>query len=135
MTRDDATKLLALIKVAYPSSYKDMDRDFANATVNMWQSTFPNVPYEVMETAFNQFRKKSKFPPTVADMYEELKGLYYSALQTALTTKDTRTKASAMCIMKHTRTFMDGTEQELINYGAVTQLMGSDENRMMIEGD
>lgn len=135
MTRDEAKKLLALIKVAYPSAYKDIDREFALATINMWQSTFPNVPYAVVETAFNQFRKKSKFPPTVADMFEELRTLYHSALQTAITTNDNRTKESAMCIMKHTRTFMDGTEQQLINYGSVAQLMGADENRIMIEGD
>lgn len=134
MTRDEAKKLLALIKVAYPSAYKDIDREFALATINMWQSTFPNVPYAVMETAFNQFRKKSKFPPTVADMFDELRTLYHSSVQSVLITNDKQVKEVGMYIIKHTRPFTDGTAQQLINYGAVHQLMGADENRIMIEG-
>ena len=80
MTREEAIKLLAIIKVAYPSSYKDMDKTSAEATVNMWHTSFPDVPYVVMEMAFNTFRMQSKFPPTVADMCEELRNLYWVAL-------------------------------------------------------
>ena len=39
----------------------------------MWQMSFPDVPYPIMEQAFNHFRMASKFPPTVAEMVEELK--------------------------------------------------------------
>ncbi len=131
MTREEAKKLLALIKVAYPSSYKDMDRDFAIATVNMWQSTFPNVPYTIMETAFNHFRKKSKFPPTVADMYEELRGLYYSALESVMTTCNKQISAAGKYILEHTRGFADGTEKELHIGQAVDRLISSGEILML----
>ncbi len=134
MTIEESKKFLALIKVAYPSAYKDIDRDSALATVNMWQRDFPAVPFDIMGMAFDRFRKKSKFPPTVADMYEELKGLYHSALVKVLSITNQQEKDAGMYIMKHTRTFTDGTEQQFINYGAVTQLMGADENRIMIEG-
>lgn len=85
MNREESIKLLALIKVAYPTAYKDMDKETKLATVNMWQTTFPSVPYAVMEMAFNRFRKASKFPPTVADMAEELVNVHYQALEEALT--------------------------------------------------
>ena len=84
MTREEAIKLLAIIKVAYPSAYKDMDKTSAEATVNMWHTSFPDVPYVLMEMAFNNFRMKSKFPPTVADMCEELRDIYWVALGDAL---------------------------------------------------
>ena len=80
MNREESIKLLALIKVAYPTAYKDMDNASKQATVNMWQTTFPTVPYQIMEMAFNRFRLVSKFPPTVADMVEQLKGVYNWAL-------------------------------------------------------
>ena len=84
MNKQEAIKLLALIKVAYPTAYKDMDNASKQATVNMWQMSFPEVPYPIMEQAFNHFRMVSKFPPTVAEMVEELKQIYFEATEGAL---------------------------------------------------
>lgn len=84
MNRGESIKLLALIKVAYPTAYKDMDKETKLATVNMWQTTFPSVPYSIMEMAFNRFRMASKFPPTVAEMAEELVNVHYQALEGAM---------------------------------------------------
>ena len=84
MNREESIKLLALIKVAYPAAYKDMDKETKLATVNMWQTTFPSVPYPIMEMAFNRFRMASKFPPTVADMALELVNVHHQALEEAL---------------------------------------------------
>ena len=84
MNREESIKLLALIKVAYPTAYRDMDKETKLATVNMWQTTFSSVPYAIMEMAFNRFRMTSKFPPTVAEMAEELVNVYYQALDEAM---------------------------------------------------
>ena len=78
MDKGEAAKLLSLIKLSYPTAYRDIDRETANATVNMWQMSFPDVPYPIMEQAFNHFRMVSKFPPTVAEMVEE--GEHYDYL-------------------------------------------------------
>ena len=51
MNKTEATKLLALIKIAYPTAYRDMDDASKVATVNMWQMSFPDVPYPIMEQA------------------------------------------------------------------------------------
>ena len=87
MNKTEAAKLLALIKVAYPTAYRDMDRETANATVNMWTMSFPDVPYPIMEQAFTHYRMVSKFPPTVAEMAGELKEIYLQALEGALVNK------------------------------------------------
>ena len=84
MTRQEAIKLLALIKVAYPTAYRDMDQASKQATVNMWQMSFPDVPFLIMEQAFNHFRMVSKYPPTVAEMVEELRHINYQATENAL---------------------------------------------------
>ena len=84
MNRQEAVKLLALIKIAYPTAYRDMDEASKKATVTMWQMSFPDVPYPIMEQAFNRFRMVSKFPPTVAEMVEELRRIYYQATEDAL---------------------------------------------------
>ena len=87
MNKQEAIKLLALIKVAYPTAYKDMDNASKQATVNMWAGSFPDVPYPIMEQAFNHFRMHSKYPPTVAEIVEELKGIYYHATECAMIQK------------------------------------------------
>lgn len=84
MTKQEAAKLLSLIKLSYPTAYRDIDKETANATVNMWAMSFPDVPYPIMEQAFNHFRMVSKFPPTVAEMVEELKQIHYQATTLAL---------------------------------------------------
>ena len=110
MNRTEAAKLLALIKVAYPSTYRDMDDRTKMATVTMWQSTFPNVPYAVMEMAFDHFRRVSKFAPTVADMYDELKGLHYRALEDLMHTDDEKVKEIAKRIMQYTDQYKYGDD-------------------------
>ena len=87
MTKQEAAKLLSLIKLSYPTAYRDIDKETANATVMMWASSFPDVPYGIMEQAFNHFRMVSKFPPTVAEMVEELKHIHYQATELALINK------------------------------------------------
>ena len=59
MNKQEAVKLLALIKVAYPTAYRDMDDATKKATVSMWQMSFPDIPYPIMEQAFNHFRMVS----------------------------------------------------------------------------
>ena len=87
MNKQEAVKLLALIKVAYPTAYRDMDEASKMATVNMWASSFPDVPYPIMEQALSHHRMVSKFPPTVAEMVAELKSIYYQATEQALVFK------------------------------------------------
>lgn len=81
MDKMDAAKLLTLIQLSYPASYRNMDDDWKVATINMWENSFRDVPYSIMEQALNSFRFKSKFPPTVAEIVEELRSIHYKALE------------------------------------------------------
>lgn len=105
MTEKEAIKLLALIKVAYPTAYRDMDDASKRATVAMWYQTFASVPYPIMEMAFDHFRRVSKFPPTVAEMFDELESVYYMATEEILlatTRRDEDTIRRCRFIMDHT---------------------------------
>lgn len=124
MTREEAIKFLAVIKVAYPTAYKDMDKANKLATVNMWQSTFATKPLKVMELAFEQFRKVSKFPPTVADMYEMLSSLYYAATKDALIASqygDEDAVKRCNWIRMHTSSFRGDRLEFKPNYGSITK--------------
>ena len=122
MNREEAIKYLALIKIAYPASYKDMDSDSARATVTMWQATFKDVPFAIMEMAFYHFRRVSKFPPTVADMYEELKKIYWMATAEACTTTDETRRQQCRCIMAYTDIYRGEQVKHSINYNSIKSL-------------
>ena len=129
MNKQEAAKLLSLIKLSYPASYRDLDKASANATVNMWQLSFPDVPYAIMEQAFNRFRMVSKFPPTVADMVDELRHLYYQALegesiQALLKNQDGVRLFRA--VMHYTAKYIDNTYLGALN---ITGLQGTLDSR------
>jgi hypothetical protein len=134
LTREESIKLLALIKVAYPTSYKDMDKDTKLATVNMWQMSFPKTPFVIMEMAFERFRRKSKFPPTVAEMIEELHSLYYASIFNANVAKglgDSETYRRCLYVMNHTSGFHDS--DALVNYQGISEdLLAAHEERAML---
>lgn len=134
MTREESIKLLALIKVAYPTAYKDMDRETKLATVNMWQMSFPTVPYVIMEMAFNSFRLKSKYPPTVAEMIEELRNLHYCAMVDANVAKnigDHEAFRRCLFVMDHTSRLRDSDTN--INYVGISDAMlAAHEERAML---
>lgn len=122
MNKQEAVKLLALIKVAYPTAYRDMDEASKKATVNMWAGSFPDVPYAIMEQAFNHFRMVSKFPPTVAEMVEELKQIHFKATEYALVHKslgDEEGVRQYRAIMDCTARYKDSAN---IGYGNLSNL-------------
>ena len=131
MNRQEAIQLLALIKVAYPTAYKDMDQASKQATVNMWAGSFPDMPYPIMEQAFNHFRMHSKFPPTVAEMVEELKQIHYHATECAMIQKTLGNEnevARYQAIMRCTQPYKDNHYLGLQLGSLTVQLIGGEQN-------
>lgn len=128
MTREETIKLLALIKVAYPTAYKDMDTATKLATVNMWQTSFSAAPYPIMEMAFNNFRMVSKYPPTVAEMCDELKHLHWQAVEDSLRAMTFGGREDLLAcewVMKHTEAYKSAGHLKVPVYSSVKQLEGN----------
>lgn len=125
MTIKETDRFLALVTLAYPSAYKNMGAEIAQATTNMWQSTFREIPYIVMELALERYRRKNKFAPSVAEIIEELKSLYYIAYVDASAAKvsgDDETLRKSLWLMDQTspRRF---EEEAPIRYSLITKEM------------
>ena len=137
MNKPEATRLLALIKVAYPTAYRDMDDVSKKATVNMWAMSFPDVPYPIMEQAFNHFRMVSKFPPTVAEMVEELKKIYFEATEGALIHKalgDQEAVDQYRLVMAYTARYKDDSKLGGLNIGSLPKMLGGEANGQTYHG-
>ena len=79
MTRDETIKLLAILKAAYPNSYRGMTKDEANGTIAVWATQFSSMPARVVMIAINKLISKSTFPPSISEVKEEIRGLYWEA--------------------------------------------------------
>lgn len=127
MNKQEATQLLALIKVAYPEAYRDMDEASKKATVNMWAMSFPDVPYPIMEQALNHFRMVSKFAPKVAEMVEELRNIHYRAKGGALLAKtlgDQDRVEQYRMVMSYTSRYKDTDSLGGLNIGSLAGRLG-----------
>ena len=80
MTRKEAIQVLAILKAAYPNSYKGMTKDEANGTVNVWATQFANFPAFVVMIAVNKLISTNTFPPSICEVKEKIRSLYYEAM-------------------------------------------------------
>ena len=128
MNKQEAAKLLSLIKLSYPTAYRDIDKETASATVSMWAMSFPDVPYPIMEQGFNHYRLRNKFPPTVAEMVEELRHIYYQAQECALVNKSLGNEDAVQqykAIMAYTSRFKNDDVGGL-NLSSLPRMIGGD---------
>ena len=79
MTREDTIKVLAILKAAYPASYRNITRDEANGIVMIWATQFANDPAEVVIMAIQKLIATSTFPPTISEVKSKMRGLYWEA--------------------------------------------------------
>lgn len=77
MTREETIKVLAILKAAYPNSYKGMTREEAQGTVSVWAMQFTAFPVEVVLLAINKIIASSTFPPTISEVKEKMRGMYW----------------------------------------------------------
>ena len=79
MTRQEAIKILSILKAAYPNSYKGMSKEEANGTVNIWAAQFSDIPVQVVIIAVNKWISSNVFPPAIGEVKEKIRGLYWEA--------------------------------------------------------
>ena len=76
MNKEETTKILAILKAAYPNNYKNMTITDARATVNVWQTEFSDIPAEIVLIAVYKAISVSDFPPTVAAIRKLFRTIY-----------------------------------------------------------
>ena len=80
MTQKEATQILAILKAAYPNSYRGMSKEEAIGTVNVWATQFIDIPANVVMVAVNKLISTNTFPPSIGEVKEKIRSLYFEAL-------------------------------------------------------
>ena len=81
MTKEETAKVLAILKAAYPNTFKNLSTEDARATLNVWATQFINIPVGVVMIAVNKLISTNIFPPTITEVKERIRSLYYEAWQ------------------------------------------------------
>lgn len=79
MTKPEVNKLLALMKANYSYAFKSMSEQEKILLLNTWTFTLQDLDASVVMIAVMQLISTSKWLPTVAEIREKCKGLYYEA--------------------------------------------------------
>lgn len=81
MTREETIKVLAILKAAYPNSYKNMSKEEASGTVAIWTMQFAEIPVELVMIAVNKLISTSPFPPAICEVKKKFGGMYWEVWQ------------------------------------------------------
>ena len=79
MTKAEAAKVLAILKAAYPNTFKNLTAEDAGATVNVWAAQFAKMPVSVVMVAIHKLISTNVFPPTITEVKERIRSLYWEA--------------------------------------------------------
>jgi len=79
VTKQEVNKLLALMKANYSYAFKTMSQQDKYMLLNTWTFTLQDLPADVVMIAVMQIISTSKWLPTVAEIREQCKKLYYEA--------------------------------------------------------
>lgn len=72
MNKEIITKGLALLKYAYPNTFKDFSKEDTEMMIIVWLDTFSDNNPKEFETAIKRLMKTSKYMPSIAEIKQEI---------------------------------------------------------------
>lgn len=70
--KKDIIDTIALLKITYPNSLKDIDENDFKVMVEVWYNDFKNTTKEDFNKAIQEIRYTNKYFPSIADIKEKL---------------------------------------------------------------
>jgi hypothetical protein len=72
MTKDEVTLILGTLKTAYPKFYAEMSKQEMYSTIDLWSEMFAHERTDLVVAAVKNLINTFKWPPTIADIKEEM---------------------------------------------------------------
>lgn len=72
MTTEETTKILSVLKVAYPNFYRNITKQEAIETINLYSEMFKNDDGKIVTIAVKELINTLQFPPTIADIKNKM---------------------------------------------------------------
>ena len=81
MTKDEAMQILAILKGAYPNSYRGVTEKEAHLTATVWASQFAKYPAYIVNIAINKLISTNTYPPNINEVKDRVRRLYFEVWQ------------------------------------------------------
>lgn len=77
MTREDVIKIMSVLRGAYPQFYRDISKQEALDTINLWSDMFLDDPAELVAAAVKAFISSDAkgFPPSIGIIRDNMRKL------------------------------------------------------------
>jgi hypothetical protein len=72
MNREQIIAILKILKTAYPKFYAEMSKEEMHNTIDLWTEMFAHESPSIVIAAVKNLINSFKFPPTIADIKEEM---------------------------------------------------------------
>ncbi len=93
MDKTETAKIMAVLRAAYPGYYRNTSDADAKTAINLWHMMLGHHPCRLVEAAVHSHIASSKWPPTIAEVAEEISNLTRPAALTELEAWGLVTKA------------------------------------------
>ena len=84
MNTQEITAVLKILKLSYPQFYKNMTKQEASETVELWSTMFRDDDARIVTEAVKSLIVTLKFPPTIADVKEKIRAIEKPCVMTGL---------------------------------------------------
>lgn len=72
MTREETKKLLEVLRIAYPRTYRNMTPQDAKGTLELYYTRFKDYPTPLVIEALNAYIDENEYPPTISGIKKYL---------------------------------------------------------------
>lgn len=72
VTKAEMSKIMDILKTAYPRYYNNISRDETIKTINLWTEMFSDTDLVTLAIAAKSLISHFEFPPTIADIRKEI---------------------------------------------------------------
>ena len=131
MTREETTKILAVLKAAYPHSYKNMTKQEALGTVAVWHMQFADMHPDIVMMAVQKCISTSTFTPSISEVKKKISSICWEAYDMMTDSSlPEQTIEQARFIYEKTRDYKYDTPQEPTLY----QMISNAESMKLLGG-
>lgn len=79
MTTKEAAVILAILKAAYPNSYRNVTEEDAMGIISVWAVQFADMPADIVLMAVHKAISSSPFPPAISEVKAKLSAMHWEA--------------------------------------------------------
>lgn len=72
MKKEEILQLIKLLKISYPSYFRELEKDDVSLMAQLWEKKFKNYTLDQVSNAIDNLTSKSKYMPSISEILSEI---------------------------------------------------------------